>query len=52
MYGTVGGFVILFLSCTISSLKGIITKKLLSEGEPLSTFQLLNIVLASLLIHR
>ncbi|KAK8796238.1 hypothetical protein WA171_004199 [Blastocystis sp. BT1] len=41
--GTVWGVVLLFISCTISSLKGIVTKYLLSGKEPLSTFQLLNI---------
>ena len=39
------GIVLLFISCTVSSLKGIITKYLLSGKEPISTFQLLNIVM-------
>lgn len=38
------GIILLFISCTISSLKGIITKYLLSGEEPLSTFQLLSCV--------
>ncbi|CBK23301.2 uncharacterized protein [Blastocystis hominis] len=40
--GTIFGIVLLFISCTVSSLKGIITKYLLSGEEPISTFQLLN----------
>ena len=44
VYGTFFGIALLVISCTVSSLKGIITKYLLSGKEPLSTFHLLNIV--------
>ena len=47
VYGTIFGIALLFVSCTVSSLKGIITKYLLSGKEPISTFQLLHIVLLS-----
>ncbi|KAK8812030.1 hypothetical protein WA538_003299 [Blastocystis sp. DL] len=43
VYGTIFGIALLFVSCTVSSLKGIITKYLLSGKEPISTFQLLHI---------
>lgn len=43
IYGTFFGIALLVISCTVSSLKGIITKYLLSGKEPLSTFHLLNI---------
>jgi singapore isolate B (sub-type 7) whole genome shotgun sequence assembly, scaffold_28 len=49
--GTVMGIILLFISCTVSSLKGIITKRLLSGNEPLSTFQLLNMVELHFLSH-
>ena len=45
------GIILLFISCTVSSLKGIITKRLLSGNEPLSTFQLLNMVGLRFLFH-
>ena len=45
------GINLLFISCTVSSLKGIITKRLLSGNEPLSTFQLLNMVELHFLSH-
>lgn len=51
MKGTVKGIILLFVSCTVSSLKGIITKRLLSGNEPLSTFQLLNMVRFRFLFH-
>ena len=41
VYGTTFGIILLVISCTVSSLKGIITKHLLSGKEPISTFQLL-----------
>ena len=44
VYGTAFGIILLVVSCTVSSLKGIITKYLLSGKEPISTFQLLFVV--------
>lgn len=44
VHGSLFGILLLVVSCTISSLKGIITKYLLSGKEPVSTFQLLNCV--------
>ena len=45
--GTMTGVVILLVSCFVSTIKGIITKRLLSTGNKLSPLHLLTIVLLS-----
>ena len=42
--GTMTGVVILLVSCFVSTIKGIITKRLLSTGNKLSPLHLLTIV--------